>query len=501
MDELIDLMDLTAPAITFEDSSVSYLSLIQIKNYLKSKLMDMGVSAGQHVGLIFSNPALFLYLYLALWEIDATIVPLDSQLSVGKLVEVSDLLDLDWILSDVIKFNSDYSRLFNELNNNVNIIRLDIFDNTIEVIDSVCKCKNISKKNSTGIIILPTSGTLGKPKGVILRKQSIVNNFQKVVAYTRLSSNDKLLMTLPLSYSYGMSQTLSHLNVGGHVVFSRHSLTPSVIFSEIKKHAVTNYAATPYFYESVCHQFNDRLSDEVGDSFRFFMNAGGLLHEDNIHKIIKMFPGVSFFNNYGQTEAGPRLAYAEFSADLIKKSQVSGVGKSLPGVVIKIINEKGVDAKVGETGQIKYLSEDFMVGYYNDHLVVKDDEGYFSSGDLGYIDPHGFLIVVGRSDSMLKINGRKVYLGAIENCIHRIDGVVHVACIKEKHDTYGEYISAYIETIKSDNTFNLHNEIIKEIKMLLPSIERPKKIIFCEKIKILSNGKISKNDLLVNECI
>lgn len=490
INELINLECLSAPALTYENNTIDYFKLNSLKNQLKDSLVKNGIQSGQHVGLFLVNPILFLSLYLALWEIDATIVPLDSQLSIEKLAEISKFVDLDWLLSERMKLHGSLFNNYIKSCQEINIISFVYADNTIEIENISLRKEDYLCKNEGGNIILLTSGSSGKPKGVILKKRSIINNFKKVVNYTRLTCNDKTLMTLPLTYSYGISQTLSHMYCGAHVIFNKGTFSPVTILDEIENLHVTNYSATPYFYQSLFRQRDNLNKQYLSSSLRFFMNAGGLINEGIICKIINLFPGISFFNNYGQTEASPRLAYSEFNEKSLDGYHKKGVGKALPGVKIKIINESGHLADVNEIGEVLYFSEDFMLSYYGNNPLEIGDNNFFNSGDLGYFDKHGFLHITGRQDSMLKINGRKVYLNPIEDKLHHMNGVRNVKCIKDEHDVYGEYILAYIELVGSSDPEALQSKIENQIRKILPPNERPKKIIYCNNMKFSSNGKV-----------
>jgi acyl-CoA synthetase (AMP-forming)/AMP-acid ligase II len=327
------------------------------------------------------------------------------------------------------------------------------------------------------------------PKGVVLKKDAVLNNVRKVIKYTNIGSSDALLLSLPLSYSYGMSQTLCHLLAGGRIVFSRCNLSPRLILSEIDFHRITNYAATPYFYEAIVKINDEEKINLIPGALKFFMNAGGYLSPDIIEKMVHIFRKTCFINNYGQTEAAPRLSYAMFNADGL--SPYSGVGKPLPGVSFLIQDEQGHILKDGEVGEITYRSEDMFENYYKQGGDFINSKSYFFSGDFGFFDKTGNLNIVGRKDSMIKLNGRKLYLSAIEEKLKTSAHWHSLRLKKESHPSYGEYICAHVIPVNESED---QKEIIKNfMKLHLAQDEMPKKIIFCSSFSVSSNGKIILN--------
>lgn len=491
MNALIVLPESRKPAITYEGNTLTFEELTIHKTTIINNLLKEGMTAGVNVGIYVKNPALFIQLYLALWELKVNIIPLDSQLDLERLISIAKFSDLNWLLCEVTTFNDRLIEPLSNIKTIMNVLICDEMNHNIQISKMLKQnySRSLILNGSEENIILFTSGTSGEPKGVVLKKSSIINNIHKVIKYTQLSSSDKSLMTLPLSYSYGLSQTLAHLMVEGHIVLSRSHLLPATVLSEIELNSINNYSATPYFYESLYYLIKNTNITKPR-SLKFFMNAGGFLHQSIIDKIIETFPNIIFYNNYGQTEASPRLSYARFQQHT---NDFAGVGKPLPGVHIKIIDEFGKTLDKNKIGEVIYASEDFMIGYHKRSEPLFSSDQFFGSGDLGYLDDQGNLHVVGRKDSMVKINGRKVFLNQIEEKLHTIKEISHVKVVKERHDIYGEYICAYIESPSNQNAELFKRYIMEELQEKIPQYQRPKKIIVCEKINVSANGKILFN--------
>lgn len=214
------------------------------------------------------------------------------------------------------------------------------------------------------------------------------------------------------------------------------------------------------------------------------MSAGGYINPFVIETIVKKFPNIAFYNNYGQTEASPRISYNCFDSNSV---DYKGAGKPLSGVEIAIFDDNGNIQEEGQIGEIVYKSEDLMLGYYKDKII--DNRNYFMSGDLGVFENDN-LIIVGRKDSLIKINGRKVYKNYIENSIFMLPYVSNVKIKKARHEIYGEYFIAYVVPKKGEDEKAVINKIYDFCKINFNSYERPKKIVICNEITLSTNKKV-----------
>lgn len=467
-------------AIKFEEKLITYDELLSNVKYLENKFFELGVGSHSHVAIKISNSLSYLYILLALWKINATIVPIDLQVSENNLQELLQQADVTFLITDqknlctkdFLEKNPTLYGIVTYTNKTIDFINKSNFGNVKTWIQQ----QNLPSKD--GYIILFTSGTSGKSKGVLIKKDSFLNNLKKVIEYTGLTDKDSILLTLPLTYCFALSQLLSHLIVGGKVIIYDGIKNPIDIILKIQENKVTNFSATPYFYETIVKE-NENINFKF-TNLKFFMNAGGYISKQTIIKILTLFSGIMFFNNYGQTEASPRLTYNKISG---VNCDISSVGKPLKGVTIKI--EKYSEENIGE---IIYNSVDMMLGYYKNKIIPRDE--FIHSGDLGFLDESGNLTIVGRKDSMIKINGRKVYKNKIEDELNSLPFVKMIKLKKEIHQRFGEYFAAYIVPFENYQKNDLINKLQSYCKVHFDKYISPKKFIIVENIKLNSNQKI-----------
>lgn len=473
-----------------DQNVITYKELEEVIEEKADFFRRIGIREYDQVVLSINDQIMYIQIFLAFWRLNVTIIPIDFQANISNFKEIVKESDANYIISNKIERQRG-GEVDKEKFPNLKKILL-IKAEEIQVINinfNMNRNSWLNKENisgSEGFFMLFTSGTSGKCKGVVIKKKAFLRNVKKVVEYTHLTSSDVLLINLPLSYSFALSQVCAHLLVGGKIILSTNNVYNSLIFYEIKAKNVTNYPATPYFYEGLVKEIEKGADLDLG-KLKFFMSAGGYINPFVIEKIIKKFPEITFYNNYGQTEASPRISYNRFDSGSI---EFKGAGKPLPGVEIAIFSDTGKVLEEGQIGEIGYKSEDLMLGYYKDKIL--DNEDYFLSGDLGCFEK-GNLIIVGRKDSLIKINGRKVYKNYIENSIFKLPYVNNVKIKKEKHDIYGEYFIAYVVPEKGENEKNIIDNIYEFCKLNFNSYERPKKIVICNEITLSSNKKVKFN--------
>jgi long-chain acyl-CoA synthetase len=465
-------------AIKFGEKIITYDKLLFDIEESVNHFTKLGITSVSHVAVKIKNPVSYINVFLALWKINATIVPLDLQVSENNINELLEETDVAYLITDSQNLCSE--NLLESVSFLSGIIYYtDKINNFLTSNKAIADNTWIQNKNlpNLGYIILFTSGTSGKSKGVLIEKDAFVNNVMKVIEYTGLSYKDSILLTLPLTYCFALSQFLAHLLVGGKIVLYEGLRNCLGIFLKAAESKVTNLSATPYFYDTL-------VKEKINNAYKinqlkFFMNAGGYISKHTIKEMFELFPNVIFFNNYGQTEASPRLTYNKM---INSNCKLSSVGKPLKGVKIKI------EKQDGEIGEILYNSEDMMVSYYKSEPISRDL--FIHSGDLGFIDNSGDLTILGRKDSMIKINGRKVYKNKIEDELNKLTFVKMIKLKKTVHHKFGEYFVAHV-VINDDYCKNTAVSKLQEYcKKNFDKYIIPKKFIILENMKLNSNQKV-----------
>ncbi len=262
-------------------------------------------------------------------------------------------------------------------------------------------------------LLLTTSGSTGSPKLVRLSAPGLAANAASIADYLGLDAAERAFLHLPMSYSYGLSVIHSHWAVGASVCLTERTVMESGYWDELRAHAATSIAGVPFHYTALRRLGEARLDIP---SLTTLTQAGGRLDP----RLVSHFAdwasrtGRRFIVMYGQTEAGPRIAWlpAERAA-----AAPDAIGLPIPGVAITLQDADGHAVADGDAGEMIVESPSVMLGYAHGaaDLALGDVMGgRLATGDLAVRGADGLLRITGRASRLLKIYGLRVNIDEIE---------------------------------------------------------------------------------------
>lgn len=262
-------------------------------------------------------------------------------------------------------------------------------------------------------LLLTTSGSTGSPKLVRQSAAGIAAHARAIAAYLGLDGAERPWLHLPMSYSYGLSVIHSHLVVGATVQLTRATVMEPAYWEGLAEAGATSIAGVPFHYAAIRRLGEARL--EI-PTLRTLTQAGGRLPPALVSHFAQWAErtGRRFIVMYGQTEAGPRIAWLppERAA-----AAPDAIGIPIPGVAIDLVDSDGQPVPAGEAGEIRVRSPAVMLGYAHgpEDLARGDDlGGILLTGDLARLGDDGLYRIVGRSARLLKVFGFRVNLDEVE---------------------------------------------------------------------------------------
>jgi acyl-CoA synthetase (AMP-forming)/AMP-acid ligase II len=220
------------------------------------------------------------------------------------------------------------------------------------------------------------------------------------------------------------------------------------------------------------------------------MTGSGVNPAQQKKRILKEFPNALVADVFGQTEMTPDTSIRLDASEESLKDRC--VGKPLAGVEIRIVDEKGKEVAPGEAGEILYRSGTIMKGYYGDREktaeVIKD--GWFHSGDLGYLDKDGEIIVVDRMKETISTGGEKVYPHEVEEILESHPKVEHACVIGVPDETWGSTVRAIIVPYEGEQL--TQGEIIEWCRDKMTGFKRPKTVVFAAELPLSPVGKVMR---------
>jgi long-chain acyl-CoA synthetase len=292
-------------------------------------------------------------------------------------------------------------------------------------------------------VILYTSGTSGRPKGVVLTHKNLMSNVEQVRTWASFTRKDVLFGVLPQFHSFGMTVlTLMPLSVGCGVVYSARFI-PKKVIGLIRKHRPTAMLGIPAMYNAL--RMQKSLCAEDVESLRYLVSGGEPL-SDAVYESFKKKTGREICEGYGLTETSPVTNWC-----LPWENRRGTVGRFLPKIEYKIVSEQdGRTLGPNEDGEVRIKGPNVMKGYFNleeETQAVFDDEQFFRTGDMGRVDDDGFLAITGRIKEMLIIAGENVFPREIEEVLNGHPSVKDSAVIGQSDPSRGEVALAFVELV------------------------------------------------------
>ena len=317
--------------------------------------------------------------------------------------------------------------------------------------------------------IMFTSGTTSTSKGVMLTDENIINNILGNDNCLNVSSNENILIIRPLVHiSALVGELLFALYKGLTIHFYEDTLVPRKINQYINENNITMLGSTPTM-------FNMFLKTKCNlKSLKHAIISGEKLSKELSMSLTNNYPHINFYNVYGMTENSPRatcLNNNDFNVF------IGSVGKPLIHTDIKIIDN-----------EICIKSKSIMKGYYKNKELTnkKIINGYYHTGDAGYLNEYGYLYVFGRIDNMIIKGGVNIYPEEIENEVRKHENVKDCLVYKITDENDLENIGL---KVVGDVSIS---KLLKHLCLSLPSIMVPTKIIIVEKLDKTPSGKLKR---------
>ena len=431
------------------------------------------------IGLMLPTSGLFPMAMLASWLLGRTIVPLNYMLKPDELEFIIDHADVDTVITVTAMVEH-----VGGLPQSVRQILLDKLS-----FKGVPPFRRARRQPEDHIdVILYTSGTSGRPKGVMLTSANLRSNVRQCEHWAGFTRDDIIMSVLPQFHSFGLTVlTLLPLIVGCKVVYTAR-FVPGKMITLLREHRPTALIAIPSMFNALLH--SKRAAPDDFESLRYVVSGGEPLPAAVFDGFRDRF-GVTIKEGYGLTETGPVANW-----NRPEDEQLKSVGMPIPDVQEKIVTPDGTRLGVDEEGEICISGPSIMAGYYklpDETAEVFDDEGFFKTGDMGRIDADGYLYITGRIKEMLIIAGENVFPREIEEVLNAHHSVHDSAVIGMQDSSRGEVALAFVEL--NDGASFDETALRAHCRDRLAQFKVPREIRMIEKLPRNPTGKIMRREL------
>ncbi len=412
-----------APCVADDDVQLDNAAFLQRVQRAAAVLADRGVGPGDVVAIVLPNRAELVVSLFATWRLGAAATPVNPVLTrtemqfqiddaASKVVVGTVELQLDGEVLDVGALNAEGSEPGPDP---ADVAATDL------------------------ALLIYTSGTTGKPKGVMLDHANLLSMCESARDALHISSDDHSLLILPLFHANGIvAGTMTPLLAGGQVTIAA-KFSPKTFFSLVSAARPTYFSAVPAIYAMLSALPEN--ADVDTSSLRLVVCGAAPMPAELIQRVEERF-GVVLVEGYGLSEG--TCASTINPVDGVRKPGT--VGPAMPGQEVAILGEDSTHLPQGERGEVILRGPNIMRGYLNrpEETARTLVDGWLHTGDVGYLDEDGYLVLVDRIKDMIIRGGENIYPKEIESTLYTHDGVLEAAVIGRADDVLGEVVVAYV---------------------------------------------------------
>ena len=463
-------------AIVFDDLKLSYGELLKKTQFL-SNFIQGKISSGNVISLLCENSPFFIISYVSILKSGCIAHIIPPAISDFNLKEQIKETNPEMILSNTS---------FEQKLNRTDLIKKTFFvENDSKLLESNNNDFYGNGFNETSSIIF-TSGTTSKPKGVKLTHKNVLTATSNIVKMIDLQPNDIEINSLSLSHSFGLGCLHAIFLQGATSLIFKNTINLQEILKNGKHENATGLVGVPTTFYQILNSFTELFSSIP--SIRYLLTNTAPMKKESILQVTNLFPKANFYTYYGLTEAS-RSTFLLFNKN---KNKLESVGKTAPGVEIKILDDNGKTLSENQIGEIFIKGDHVINNYWNNSKADESIEnGWLKTSDLGYFDSDGFLFLKSRKDDLINVGGEEFTAEEVELVIKEIPEISDAAVIGVPNDLFGQSPVAFA-VINNEIT---PSQIINHCCKKLERYKIPNKILFLDIIPKTDSGKIKRNAL------
>lgn len=481
----------SSPALSWHGGVWTYADLHRAVGATQGRLVASGIEPGSRIAVLIRNSPQYVASYFGVIAAGCVAVPLNVQERATVLSRQIEHADCSAVIAD--PQHPEWAALNEAIAAKaLQMIMVDLQPGTAGCL-AFCAAMSVDAELKlpelqveAPAMMIYTSGTTSRPKGVLLSNGNLVSNARAIAAYLRITANDKVLCGLPFHFSYGSSVLNSNLIAGSQLLLEDNFAFPQQTLRRMQDEGVTGFPGVPSTFALLLGRC--QLSDFNLGQLRYITQAGGSMPRAQIEKLRQQLPNTQVFIMYGQTEATARLSY--LSPEHLE-TKLGSVGMPLPGVEIEVRSD-GKVVPAGEVGEICARGPNIMLGYWREPELTAQvlRDGWLHTGDLGHVDEEGFLYIDGRAVEMIKVGAFRVSPQEVEEVLATFPGVEEVAVTGVADEVLGQSIKAVI-VLREGAPADLRG-VKAHCRQHLASYKVPKIVEFAAALPRTSSGKVQR---------
>lgn len=492
-------------AVIEGEKRITYKELQERVNRLANTLRSLGVNKGDRVAYLSPNTLAMFEGFYAVMQIGAIMVPLNTRL-------IPD--DYNYIVNHcgakVFCVDADLNHLINPIRDQLDKVEHFIllpnekrateegwltYDALLEEASPAYYAAEMEETDSA--TILYTSGTTGRPKGVIQSHRSLYFNALNTIIHLRATDQDVLLHTLPMFHVNGWGTPFSFTGMGATHVMLR-KIDPPLIFDLLKNEGVTVACMAPTVLNMLLNEPKAKVTT-LNQSVR--VTIAGSAPPPSFVKAVEKELGWEFIQVYGMTECAPFLTIAHVKPHIAEQGEdkihqvKAKAGLNMLNVELRVVDSEGEDVIPNgqDVGEVIARSNVVMDGYWQqpEETAKAIVNGWYHTGDMGTIDEEGYIEIVDRKKDIIISGGENISSIEVEGTLYEHPAVLEAAIIAIPHERWGEIPHAVV-VLREGHEDVTEKDIINFCRERMAHFKCPKSVSFINELPKTASGKIQK---------
>jgi long-chain acyl-CoA synthetase len=489
-----------APMLTGGGVTLTWAELYERAKRVSRALTDAGVVRGDRVAFLDRNSIEFFEVFFGCALLGAVSVTLNWRLAPAELATMVEdagppLLIVSPEYADVVK---EMTPLIPGVHT---VVSLEAFAEWRDAGGTGLVADTGFESGPDDVITqLYTSGTTGLPKGVMISGRNIATILSEAIEVFQIGTDTVSMVAMPLFHIGGTGWALCGMSRGGHSIIVR-DIDPGAILALIEEHRITHTFVVPAVLMFML-AVPELATSDVSSLDTVFYGASPI-SEDVLVRSMHAF-GCKFAQVYGLTEttgAITSLMPEDHDPDGPRSALLRSAGRPFGHVELRIIDtDSGADLPVGAVGEVWTRSDQNMLGYWNkpaETAAVLSDDGWFRTGDAGWMDDDGFLFLHDRIKDMIVSGGENIYPAEVENALLSHPAVADAAVIGVPDERWGETVKAVVVKVPGSegSETDLEADIIAATRERLAHYKCPTSVDFIDALPRNPSGKVLKREL------
>ena len=483
-------------AVVDRDTRLTFAELEDIISRTTAALDAAGLKKGDRLALLSHNCWEFVALSFATARLGVVLVPVNFMLGPDEIAYILDHSESSAFVVEEALVKTAEAALKSAGSGSVRltaVIGSEAPEGWVDVhtwFEHDGEAPTVIVEDDAPLRLMYTSGTESRPKGALLSSRSLMWQYVSCIVDGGMESHDVEVHSLPLYHCAQLDCFLGPDMYLGATSIILPAPDPAALLRTIETEQVTKLFAPPTVWIALlrCPDFD---STDLSSLRKGYYGASAMPVEV-LNELRERLPNVRLWNFYGQTEMAPLATILGPEEQL---SHAGSAGRAALTVETRVVDDDDNPVPPGTVGEIVHRSPHAMLGYYKDEAKTAEAfrNGWFHSGDLGFLDEEGRLSVVDRKKDMIKTGGENVASREVEEAIYQLDSVAEVAVFGVSHPRWIEAVVAVV--VPKPDVSLTEQDVIEHARKHLAGYKTPKRVVIAEALPKNPSGKILKREL------